>query len=261
MFLAAFFSPPILAGVLHPADKLTEDEKVGLVRDLTAEYAKAKDYIPRSKTPLEIDADGTWDKRKWQMDAQKMGGPAARVGDQVQITRVTLEGDKIVFEINGGIKDGRSFRDHIQVGMGMPMPISNGQSGQIRMGTYLVLNFHKPMENLTGAEVKRILSPLLEFDKRSVTQIYTETLPPETQKAISEKRAVVGMDREQVLLALGHPDHKYRETKDGVDSEDWIYGAPPGKVTFVTFAGAKVSRVKEEYAGLGSQVADPIPTP
>lgn len=71
-----FFLPPILAGVLHPADKLTDDEKVSLVRDLTAEYAKAKDYIPRSKTPLEIEVDGTWDKRKWQMDAQKMGGPA-----------------------------------------------------------------------------------------------------------------------------------------------------------------------------------------
>jgi hypothetical protein len=232
------------------------------VRDLTAEYAKAKDYIPRSKTPLAVDADGTWDKKKWQMEAQKMGGPAARVGDQVQITKITLDGDKIVFEINGGIKDGRSFRDHIQLGVGMPTPISSGQSGQIRMGTYLELNFHKPMENLTSADVKRILAPLLEFDKRSVTQIYTETLPPETQKAIAEKRAREGMDREQVLLALGHPDRKYRETgKDGVDTEDWIYGAPPGKITFVTFAGAKVIKVKEEYAGLGIQVADQPPVP
>ena len=195
------------------------------------------------------------------MDAQKMGGPAARVGDQVQITKVTLDGDKIIFEINGGIRDGRSFRDHIQLGVGMPTPITNGQSGQVRMGTYLELNFHKPMENLTSADVKMILAPLLEFDKRSVTQLYTETLPPETQKAIAERRALVGMDREQVLLALGHPDRKYRETKDGVDTEDWIFGAPPGKITFVTFAGPKVIKVKEEYAGLGSQVADPIPTP
>ena len=121
--------PLILAGVLHPADKLTDDEKISLVRDLTAEYAKAKDYIPRSKTPLEVDADGTWDKRKWQMDAQKMGGPAARVGDQVQITKVTLDGDKIVFEINGGIRDGRSFRDHIQVGIGMSGPVTSQSGG------------------------------------------------------------------------------------------------------------------------------------
>lgn len=232
------------------------------MRELTAEYAKAKDYIPRSKTALQINADdGTWDKKKWQMDAQKNGGPAARVGDQVQITRVTLDGDKLLLEINGGLKDGRSFKDHIQIGVGMGQPISNGQSGQVRAGTTLELDFHKPMENLTGADVKGILAPLLEFDKRSVTQIYTETLPPETRNAIAEKRALVGMDHEQVLLALGHPDHKYRETKDGIDTEDWIYGAPPGKIVFVTFTGPKVTKVKEEYAGLGSQVAAPTPTP
>ena len=38
-------------------------------------------------------------------------------------------------------------------------------------------------------------------------------------------------------------------TKDGVETEDWIYGKPPGKITFVTFAGSKVIAVKETYAG------------
>jgi hypothetical protein len=256
------FAKPALAGVIPHSDKLTDDEKIALVRDLTAEYAKAKDYIPRSKTPLEIDAtDSSWDKKKWQMDAQKNGGPAARVGDQVQITKVTLDGDKMILELNGGLKNGKSFRDHIQIGIGTPQPVSDGQTGQVKLGSYLQLNFHKPMENLTASDVKMILAPLLEFDKRSVTQIYVETLPPETRKAIADKRATVGMDREQVLLALGHPDRKYRETKEGVDLEDWIYGAPPGKITFVTFAGTKVSRVKEEYAGLGSEVAAPVPVP
>ena len=111
------------------------------------------------------------------------------------------------------------------------------------------------MENLTAVEVKRILAPVLDFDKHSVTQIYSETLSPEMQKAITEKRALVGMDRDQVLLALGHPDHKYRESKDGVETEDWIFGTPPGKITFVTFNGNKVVKVKDQYAGLGSQTS------
>ena len=109
------------------------------------------------------------------------------------------------------------------------------------------------MENLTGADVKKILAPVLDFDKRSATALYSETLPPEVQKAIKEKRALVGMDRDQVLLAMGHPDHKYRESKDGVETEDWIFGTPPGKIVFVTFTGNKVVKVKEQYAGLGSQ--------
>jgi hypothetical protein len=57
-------------------------------------------------------------------------------------------------------------------------------------------------------------------------------------------------------MALGPPDGKSRETKDGVEIEDWIYGRPPGRVMFVTFAGAKVMKVKETYAGLGGTIAD-----
>jgi hypothetical protein len=237
--------------VLHPSDKLTEDERIGLVRDLTAEYANAKVAIPRSKKPLDFSADGSYDHMAWHDGALTMG-QAARLGDKVQITKVTLEGDHILLELNGGLKGSDRWYDHVQMGVGGVGPVNNG-SHTASLGTYILLNFHKPMENLTATEVKKILSPVLDFDKHSATVLYSETLSPELQKAIKEKRAFVGMDRDQVLLALGHPDHKYRETKDGVESEDWIFGAPPGKIVFVTFNGNKVVKVKEEYAGLGSQ--------
>jgi hypothetical protein len=85
-----------------------------------------------------------------------------------------------------------------------------------------------------------------------------DSFPPEIQAAVKEKRAIEGMDREQVLLALGRPRHRQRETKDGEDYEDWVYGLPPGKITFVTFKGSKVERVKESYAGLGGQTSPPL---
>jgi len=239
----------LTAGVVHPSDKLTEDEKILLVRDLDAEYAKAKTLIPRSKKPLPVDANGTWDKGEWQKSAQSMGA-AARLGDQVQITKVSLDGDKIVLELNGGLKSGHKWYDNVQIGMGSTAPVSR-QNRTASLGTVIEVDFHKPMENLTADDVKKILSPLLDFDKRSVTKVYTETLPPALQNAIRQKRAIEGMDREQVTMALGHPNHKYRESKNGLDTEDWIYGNPPGKITFVTFAGTKVVKVKEEYAGLG----------
>ena len=243
--------------MLHPADRLTEDERIRLLRDLSSEYANAKVAIPRSKKPLEFNADGTYNKMQWHDDALTMG-QAARLGDKVQITKVTLEGDHMILEINGGLKSGDKWYKHVQIGMGGINPPGgvddpNKQAGTT--GTYIDLIFHKPMENLTSAEVKKILAPVLDFDKRSAVALYSETLSPEMQKAIAEKHVLVGMDRDQVLLVLGHPDHKYRETKDGVESEDWIFGTPPGKVTFVTFAGSKVTKVKDEYAGLGGQVS------
>jgi len=42
-----------------------------------------------------------------------------------------------------------------------------------------------------------------------------------------------------------------------VELEDWVYGLPPGKITFVTFNGDKVVKVKEEYAGLGTIAREP----
>ena len=110
---------------------------------------------------------------------------------------------------------------------------------------------------MKSSEVKKMLAPVLDFEKRSATELYAENLPPEVQTAIRDKKVIKGMDRDQVLMALGHPDHKSREVKDGLELEDWVFGRPPGKITFVTFNGSKVIRVKEDYAGLGTEVADP----
>ena len=114
-----------------------------------------------------------------------------------------------------------------------------------------------PLESEPELVVNKMLAPVLDFDRRTATELYAVNLPPEVQKAIHSKKVVQGMDRDQVLLAMGHPDHKSREVKDGMELEDWIFGKPPGKITFVTFNGSKVIKVKEEYAGLGTQVADP----
>lgn len=241
------------AGVLKSSDRLTDDEKIELLRNLTAEFGKSKVLIPRSKKPLAYDVNGTWDKGKWQQQSQETG-VAARLGDDVKITHIAFESDKLVLEINGGLKSGRHWYDHIEGGMGNnTRPVGSGDY-QPTTGTNIEIDFHKPLENLSSADVKKVLAPLIDFDKHSVSQVYSETLPPETRKAIADKRAIEGMNRDEVLMAMGHPLRKYRETnKEGIDVEDWIYGQAPGRVTFVTFAGTKVVKVKEQYAGLGIQ--------
>jgi hypothetical protein len=116
------------------------------------------------------------------------------------------------------------------------------------------------MPVVSTAEVKKMLGPIFEWEKHSVTESYFDTLPPEIQTAIKEKRVLVGMDKEQVMLAVGRPRDKLRESKDGQDTEDWIYGLPPGKISFVTFANGKVVKLKDTYAGLGGNTA-PAPRP
>jgi len=254
--LAAFVAILAVQGsLIADSKKLSFDQRVALMRGLVAEYAKVKAPLPRSKKPLEIDTKGNYDKARWG-DAYKELGPCARVGDLIQVTKIDIEKDKIVFEINGGFKKkGGSWKDHVSIGMGgSQRPISQGSQADAPAGTYLSLEFGEPIGEITAADVKKLLAPILDFDKQSATENYIDTIPPEIKKAIAEKKPIEGMDREQVLLALGRPAHKSRETKDGVDYEDWIYGIPPGRVTFVTFSGAKVVKVKDTYAGLGGSV-------
>jgi hypothetical protein len=246
--LAAFLITQAL-----PAADLTEQERIALLRGLDAEFATVKDFLPRSKKPLDFNINGSYDKDLWAQIG-KQNGPAARVGDQIQITKVSIEKDRLIFEINGGIKGGGRWYDHVQGGIGgVNQPVyQGGGNSNAASGTYIQLLFHGPVSGMKASEIKEILSPILKFDQRSAAEIYSQQLKPEVQQAISEKKARVGMNRDEVFLALGRPERKLRETKEGVDLEDWIFGRPPGKMVFVTFEGSKVVKVKETYAGLGA---------
>ena len=252
-----------VAGWLAPSapaadkpDKLTLEDRVELTRGLTAEYANAKVLIPRSKKPLEFDAqNATFDRKAWTAIA-KESGPAARTGDTVQVTKVELFDDHIVMQINGGFNGGRKWYRGVQVEgpMGNNVPLSGNNDSNAPGGTSIVLQFHKSIDGMKAAEIKKLMAPVLDFDRHSVTEIYSETLPAEVRQAIKDKHIIVGMDRDQVRMALGQPTHKERQSKDGADLEDWVYGTPPGKIVFVTFEGDKVVKVKEDYAGLGTDV-------
>jgi hypothetical protein len=262
----ARISPRVLAAFIAVASlkgdqkKLTVDQRVELLRGLLSEYATVKAPLPRSRKPLEFNSDGTYDKDQW-LQVGKQSGPAARIGDLVQITHVGIEKDTILFEINHGLKSQGSWKDHVQIGIGgNTQPISRSDANAPG-GTNIVLKFPDAIGELTSSQVKKMLAPVLDFEKHSATENYVDTLTPEVKQAIAEKKPLEGMDRDQVLLALGRPLRKSRESKDGVDFEDWIYGQPPGRVTFVTFSGPKVVKIKETYAGLGGSIAEPPKQP
>lgn len=251
----------ILAPSAARAQKLSEDDRVEILRGLLSEYATVKAYLPRSKKPLPFDASGSYDKQYWAQAGQQFG-PAARVGDLVQITHVDIEANQIILEINNGIKGkgSGSWRDHVQVGMGPTLsPINRQQNSNAPSGTSIALLFGGPVPEMKADEIKKIMAPVLDFDKDSATNNYVEKLPEPIQNAIKANKVIVGMDRDQVLLAIGKPRHKERNvSNDGTETEDWIYGDPPGKITFVTFVGSKVTAIKEAYADIGGSTAPPL---
>ncbi len=240
--------------------KLTDEEKLTLVRGLSAEYAKVKVFLPRSKRALKMKSDGSYDKADWKETGMEFG-PVARVDDLVQVTHVDVEENRIVFEIDGGFKPKGKWYQRVEVGGGMggsgTRPVN--QDPKRSFGTSIALSWEGRIPpEIQVSDVKRILKPVLDFEMRSASEDYFSNLPPEIQEAIKARRAAIGMTREQVRMAMGMPRDKLRETKDGLDTEDWIYGLPPGKITFVTFANGKVTQVKDSFAGLGGATAPPL---
>jgi len=234
---------------------LQEQSKLDLIRYVSGEFAKAMKSLPAGKEgflvyvgkPLAME----------QLDrAVATHGAAVNSGDHVQITKLDFREHTIVVDVNGGGRGKKSWKDRIQIGMGGVPTIrtqtttqqENGPPGiQPGMGSTNFLEFAKNIPDLRPDELKQLLSPLLDFSKqRSASVQWADTLPPELKKAIQERRPVVGMDREEVVAAIGKPEHKVRERdSEGNEIEDWIYGQPPSKTVFIRFRGDRVASIRQ----------------
>lgn len=244
-----------------PAEgKLSEARKQELIRALTAEFSTARIVIPRSKKPLELTAKGTIDSQEWG-EAMNDFGVAAREGDLVQITKLDFKGSKLVVELNHGIKGGRKWWHRVQVSGGMNRHRTLGDTAATHApgGTTLAVVFDGPIPDQTPDELKKYLRPLLDFEVRTATELYLEKIEPEYREAIEQNEVLTGMDKEMVLLAKNRPDRKVRDMKDGVETEDWLYGKPPGDVVFITFQDGKVTSVRHEHANIGGEVKQTPP--
>jgi hypothetical protein len=236
------------------APPLREESRLQLLRYVDGEYAKVLTPLPGGKGGYHFKAGATPDQDSLRK-ALMTGGAALNVGDSVQITKIEFHDRDIQFDMNNGPKGkSGSWRDRVQISGGMGLPVNTRTTTtpqdvpvvQQKTGATIFLDFDRPVPDMTGEQLKAYLSRVLDFAKRSAAVQYVDSLPPKMREAIAAKRAEVGMDHEAVTAALGRPERKVRERdEDGNDVEDWIYGKPPAKTTFVSFQGDKVVRVTE----------------
>jgi len=236
---------------------LQEQSKLDLIRYVSGEFAKATKNLPRGKDgfllyvgqPVMLD----------QLDrAVATHGAAINAGDNVQITKLEFHDHTIAVDVNGGGAGKRNWKDHIQMGMGGG-GVPTGSTSTTKVddnappgvvpgaGSTIYLEFKKNVPDMTPDDLKQLLAPFLDFTKqRSASVHWVDTLSPELKKAIQDRRPTVGMDREEVIAAIGKPEHKVRERdSEGNEIEDWIYGQPPSKTVFVRFQGERVTSVRQ----------------
>jgi hypothetical protein len=234
----------LIAPSTFAKEGMDRNARIDVIRTMLREVAVTKVPLPRGKRGVRVDANGKLDRE----DAQKemhTNGAAMKAGMPAEITRIEFKEKEITFELNGGGRSGKKWYQHIEVGMGVDTePIGPQQQQVTAYGSSVTLDWGKTVPVLTIPQIKKLLSNVLDFERHTPTVLYAPNVTPAVKEAIKNHNVIVGMDRDAVLSAKGAPDRRIRETRNGAEQEDWIYGTPP-HVLFVTFDGDEVAAVKQ----------------
>ena len=234
------------------SQKLTERGRRELIRDLVGEQGFAHRALPLAST-LTLRANGplipgTEDYKRLIYEK----GSAASPGDRVAITALEVKNDELVIDFNGGPYLKHRFLRHISIMGGEPASADGAQA----TGTRITLKFEGGVPDVSAPEVKSLLEPVVDFKVKRSEVAYADTLPTPVKSAIASHEVLVGMNQRMVLAALGAPESKVRESKDGLKYEEWIYGHQPQTVRFVRFQGDRVNQVKIAAMGKPIEVHD-----
>lgn len=253
-----------IAGMVLPlagaTPRITEAQKIAIIRGLIAEVGIARHALPPDKKGVDVDASGQMLHPAAVADELDRSGVAAKIGDRVAITAIEFKGDQIAFAVNGGPHK-EHWYSHVSISMsGNAQPV--GTTNQVgARGALITVHFAHAVPPLTLDEVKHDLAGLIDWDPPSKAEEMVKALPAPVKAAIDAHHVLVGMDTSMVVAAMGRTENKTRETDaEGKEYEDWVYGEPPAATVFVRFMGERVVRVTT-YRVDGTQTVDDTPDP
>jgi hypothetical protein len=235
-----------------PSEPLDLRGQQDLIRNLESEQGFAHRELPLG-AGMTLIANGnmTPSDQEYKAILYKKGESAA-AGDRVEVTHLEFRPDRIVIDLNGGPYAKHRFLSHVSIN---DMPLA--QQGPIATGCRITLVFEGGIPEVTAAEVKALLDPLVDFRARSSAEAFANTLPPKVREAVEAHQILVGMNRRMVLASMGEPKTKDREHTSSTDEdspiyEEWIYGDPPQPTQFVRFRNGHVVRL--EIAAIGKPI-------
>jgi len=228
------------------APAISKQTRLELVHLFNAELVYIRAPFPMGREGLKLKNGVVSPSGPELQQKLSLWGPAAKPGDAARISNVVFKDNCIHVEINGGPVKKQKWYERISVGgaNGSSAPIVPSDSSANARGSFVDIYFDRYIPEMTAADLKQILRPVLDFDAKSREEAYLETVPPKVKQAIENHHVLVGMDREMVTFAKGRPPKKVRERDGEADYEEWIYGEPPQDVEFVRFMGDEVVRLE-----------------
>jgi hypothetical protein len=233
------------------APRMTKQTRLEIIRDFETQIVYARAAFPMGAKGLELKDGVTTPNGMELQQALALWGPAIRPGDPAHISFIQIKDNRIHFDLNGGPVHRKKWYQHIEIAgaNGSTVPVSPTDSQPNPHGTYLEIYFNKYVPEMSAAQLRDLLYPVLDFNARNKEQAYLDTVPPKVKQAIQAHYVLVGMNTEMVLHAKGKPPKKVRERDGDTYYEEWIYGEPPRDVDFVRIVADEVVRVETMKVG------------
>ncbi|MGH9485614.1 MAG: hypothetical protein ACRD1F_11215, partial [Terriglobales bacterium] len=121
-----------MAGAIAPRalsasqPKLTEAQRIAIIRTLIAEVGIARQPLPPDKHGVIINPEGQILNRGDVEQALLDKGDSAQRGARVAITAIQFKSDRIIFVLNGGPHTTHWY-DHIHIGLSGNLPARQAQ--------------------------------------------------------------------------------------------------------------------------------------
>ncbi len=226
------------------APRMVKETRLEIIRDFEMQLVYARSAFPMGTKGL-ILRDGVVSPSGDELQSLlNLWGPAVKPGDPAHISFVQIKNDHIHFEINGGPILRKKWYQKVQVSGINGEVVQTDAPQNNPHGSFVDVYFDKYVPEMTAAQVRELLRPVLDFKARNKEQAYLDTVPPNAKEAIQAHHVLVGMNQEMVLHAMGRPPKKVREREGEAQYEEWIYGESPADVDFVRFVGDEVVRVE-----------------
>ena len=237
--------PAAPAPIPPNAPRMAKQTRYEIIRDFETQLVYARTAFPIGTKGLQLKQGVITPNGEELQQALNLWGPAVKPGDPAHISFVQIKNDHIHFEINGGPIRRQKWYQRVQVsGANGPLQTGPNQPQSNPHGSYLDVYFDKYVPEMTAAQLRELIRPVLDFNARSKEQAYLDSVPPKVKEAIQAHHVLVGMNQEMVLHAKGKPPKKVRERAGETNYEEWIYGEAPADVDFVRFVGDEVVRVE-----------------
>jgi hypothetical protein len=230
---------------------MSKQTRFEIIRDFETQLVYSRAMFPMGQKGLTLKGGVTTPSGQDLQQLLALWGPSIRPGDPAHISYVHIKDDHIHLDLNGGAVKRKKWYQHIEVAgaNGASVPLAGNDSTDNPHGSYLDIYFDKYVPEMSAAQLRALLFPVLDFNARSKEQAYLDTVPPKVKEAIQAHHVLVGMNTEMVVHAMGRPPKKVREKDGDVDFEEWIYGTPPQDVDFVRIVGDEVVRVETMKVG------------